>query len=483
MPPKKNKKTQKKQKKEMAFTLKNVIDYLQSLANAKNSIRNWVDALSTLVYYSENEEPFPILLTKSEMADKYADIDMSKLIKDFDKVVDIVETQIKSSRDGQAIKVDTVKQYYLAVVRATQQGSPFQIPKELRNKYNDKLKEFGDLSNKQRDLNQPKKANLAHPDFTWNVVQKEYDDYVTSKPFTNTAKGKKELRIACAVGMYVLQRPRRVADYSSLQFFSKKPNEREADGRNILYIDDGKFYFSIDKFKTRTRVAGASKQAKEVLPRYIKEVNPRLADLFKKYLKLFNIKDMSKLTTEEKRQSKEYYIFFQEGKTQEDGYDDNSFSKFLSTCFKAVFNGRKGITVNSFRHVFNTWISEHIQEFTDSQLREIAIDVGDSPRSLPTNLRYRIANQNNKDMEKTQIEEMLVDDDYARNVMMADVGENASVGNVEQQETPNDDEVVSPSPVNFTSDASLDELYKQLGKAYMEVERIKLLIANKMGMS
>lgn len=477
MPPKK--KTTKQSK---TFTLKQAIEYINSLANADNSKRNWNDALATLVHYNEEgETAYNSTLTKKEMADKYAEVNILPFISNVDKVVEIIEQNIKSSRDGQPIKVDTKKQYYLAIVRSSQKGSPFQLPKQIKDKYNDKVKEFDQASNQQRNKNEATKANLAYPDFTWAVVQKEYDDFISSRAFTNTAKGKKDLRNACVVGLYVLQRPRRVADYSNLQWFSKKPTSKEADGRNILYTDDGKMYVSIDRFKTRFRVGGASKQAKELLPRYVKEVNSRLADLFKKYIKLWNIKDMSRLSNEERRQGKEYYIFHQETKGQADMYDENSFSKVISNCFKAVFNGRKGLTVNTLRHAFNTWVSQHIEEFTDAQLQQIAIDVGDTPKNLPTNLRYRIANQENVGMEKTQIEDMLHDDEYARNVMLAGAEENASVGNIEQQEMPND-EVNSPMPVNINPDVNLDELYKQLGKAYFEVERVKLIIARKLGM-
>jgi transcription termination factor NusB len=435
------------------------------------------------VHYNEDENPYPTDMTKKELAEKYADINIVPLLNDFDKVVEIVEKQIKSTRDGNNIAIDSVKQYFLAIVRLIQRGSPLSLSKELSGKYNAKVIEFDALSNKQRNKNEPKKANLEYPDFTWSVVQKEYEDYVTSHAFTNTAKGRKDLRNACVVGLYVLQRPRRVTDYSSLQWFSKKPTDKEADGHNILYLDDGKFYVSIDKFKTRFRVSCASKQAKELLPRYIKEVNSKLTDLFKKYIKIWNIKDMSKLTNDERRQGKEYYIFHQETKTHEDMYDENSFSKVISNCFKAVFNGRNGLTVNTLRHAFNTWVSEHINEFTDAQLMDIAVDVGDTARSLPTNLRYRIANQENADLNKTEIEGQIHDDAYARNVMMAGAEENASVGNVREQQSPDDDnEVASPAPVNVNNDNNLDDLYVQLGKAVMEVKQLELLISRRLNM-
>ena len=118
--------------------------------------------------------------------------------------------------------------------------------------------------------------------------------------------GRKSLRIACIVGLYIIQRPRRSEDYNSLQYFSKKPTETEAKDRNILYNDKGKLYLSIDLFKTRWRTQGASKERKQQLPRYIKEVNSFLASLLKDYIKKWDIKDMSKLTADEKKKKVNY---------------------------------------------------------------------------------------------------------------------------------------------------------------------------------
>ena len=280
-----------------------------------------------------------------------------------------------------------MKQYYLSVVRLTQKGAPLQLPKEIRDKYNDKVKDFDKKSNDARNTNEPKRGNAENPDFDWLTAQKEYEDYISTKAFTNTEKGRKELRIAILVGLNVLQRPRRVSDYSSLQYFSKKPTEKEAEGRNILYKDGDKIYFSIDVFKTRYRVSGQATEKKELLPRYVKEVNGRLASLFMDFIKKLEIKNMSKLTPAEKRASKNYYIFHQEG-NQEVGYTENTFSKVVATAFKVVFNNRKNLTVNTVRHIYNTWIAKHISEFNDAKLHEIAVDVGDTPKNLPTNLRY-----------------------------------------------------------------------------------------------
>jgi hypothetical protein len=134
-------------------------------------------------------------------------------------------------------------------------------------------------------------------------------------------------------------------------YWSKKPTETEATNRNILYTEKGKMYVSIDVFKTRWRVQGASKEKKQQLPRYIKDVNPFLASLLKDYLKKWNIKDMSKLTSDEKKKGVNYYVFHLETGSQETKYD-GGFSKYVSSCCMKVFNKRKNITPNTFRHLY-----------------------------------------------------------------------------------------------------------------------------------
>ena len=466
-------------KRTTIFTLKEGIDYINTLKNADNSKKNWIDALTTLVHYNEaGDQAFHATTTKKEQAEQYADINISPIINDFDKVVEIVETKILSSRSRTNIAIDTQKQYYLAIVRLTQKGSILQLEKELKGKYNDKLQDIEQLSNKLRNKNEPKRGNKENPEFLWTTALKEYEEFLTTHSFTNTGKGRKDLRSASIAGLYVLQRPRRVTDYALLQYYSKKPTDKENEGKNIIYAEGDKLMLSIDVFKTRWRVSGASKVKKELLPRYIKEVTPRLASILKDYIKKWNVKDMSKLTPAEKKAKKNFYVFYKETQTSADAYDEGSFSKVISNCFKQIFK-RNGLSVNTFRHMFNSWIAFHLNEFTDAQLQEISIDVGDTARQMPTHLRYRIAEQRNKDMDKTQIEGDIHNYDEWRNEIMEGVAQEGSTG---QPVNPDEDEINSPAPKpqeplqGITNDTGLNELYQRLGKAYIEMKQLELLI-------
>lgn len=470
--------------KQKIVTLKEGIDFINTFKNAENSKKNWIDALTTLVHYNEaGDQAFTATTTKKEQAIQYADVNITPLINDYDKVVDIVENQIKSSRSQTNIALDTQKQYYLAIVRLTQKNSPLTLTKPLKGKYNDKLQDVEQLSNKLRNTNEPKRGNKENPDFLWTTAIKEYEDFFTTHSFTNTGKGRKDLRNAAISGMYVCQRPRRVQDYCLLQYYSKKPTDRENEGKNILYADGDKLFLSIDVFKTRWRVSGASTTKKELLPRYVKEVNSILASILKDYIKKWNVKDMSKLTATEKKAKKNYYVFYKETGTNYEAYDEGSFSKVISNCFKQVFK-RNGLSVNTFRHMFNTWIAFHLNEFTDAQLQEISIDVGDTAKNLPTHLRYRIAEQMNAGIEKTEIEGQILDYDFAREEVIARAENEGSIGQPENQQD-DEDEINSPAPKpqenlqGITNDTGLNELYQRLGKAYIEMKQLELLIMMK----
>lgn len=482
--------TQTKNTTTTSFTLEQAHTYFDTLANAKNSILNWKNCITTLVSYNESgKNSYETDMTKNELYNKYKDVDIVNLITDFDKVQDMVENNLLSSVSKKPLAVDSKKQYYLSVLRLTQKKSKLQIEKSIRDKYNDKLKDTEADSNKQRNQNRPKRAVAAYPNFTWFDAESELKEYIDTHSFTNTQKGRKELRIACIVSLYVIQRPRRSQDYMLLQYFGRPPTEQEAKDRNILYNDNGKLYFSLDVYKTRWRLTGASKERKELLPRYIKEVNPYFASLLRMYLKNWGIRDMSKLTKDEKKKGVNYYVFHLEKGNQQQKYD-GGFSKYVSSCCEKVYNGRKNLTPNSFRHLYNTYIADNLNSFNDSQLHDISVDVGDTPRNLSSNLRYRHQNQQLADVEKTQIEGIIRYNKDAQDAMNLAYEEEGSVGDIQEkndinkpdtQSESDDDDIQSPTPNNVSTDMELEVLYKKLGDAQIHVKTIEYTILRKLG--
>lgn len=477
------------QRNNTTFTLEEAHTYINSLANAANSKKNWRDALTTLINFNEsNKNTYETEKTKEELYNDYKNVNIKPLIDDFEKVQEIVDNELLSSVSKQPIAIDTRKQTYLAIIRLTQKKSPLQIDKEIRDKYMDKLKEVESESNQQRGLNKPKRAVLTYPDFTWHDAETELKHFIDTHSFTNTMKGRKDLRVACVVGLYIMMRPRRSQDYMLLQYFGKPPTETEAKDRNILYNDNGKLYFSIDVFKTRFRTTCSSKDRKELLPRYVKQVNSYLASLLKDYLKKWDIKDMSKLTRDEKKKGINYYIFHQEKKNQTQNYG-GGFSKYISSCCEKVFNGRKNITANTFRHLFNTYIADHLNEFNDNQLHDISLDVGDTPKNMSSNLRYRHQNQQNADIAKTQIEGIIRYKKDAKDAMdiqnedVASVGDVQEVNDKDNKSVSDIDEIQSPSPapINVSTDTELEVLYRKLGDAQIQMKTIEYMILRKLG--
>lgn len=461
MPPK------NKRKLSTSYTLKDALSFYDSLKNPDGTKQIWKRSLISLIANAEENTDD---LTNGELGAKYETLDIVPLLKDFEKTTDVIENQILNSRTGQPIAIDTKKQYFSSIFALfSKKAKNLVLSKELEDRYKEKVQEYDKLSNDKRDKQLPQKANLLYPNFTWDVIQEEYNQYIDTKPFTNTEKGRKELRNACVVGLYVLQRPRRCEDYELLQYYSKVPTEKEREGKNILVIDKNNATLYIDKFKTRFRVTNEKK--KELLPQYVKDVNSRLASLLRMYIKNFDIKDMSKLTPQEKRQKKEYYMFHKETATQDQLYSKGGFSDHVTACMKAVF-GKPKLSVNTFRHAFNDWVMENIKQFDEFKRKQISVDVGDTPQKMPTHARYRIANPEMENIEKTQIEEILHDDAYAKKLHDAQAEEGGSVAN----ETPqmNDvEDIVSPQVQPNIYLTNLDELYRQYGETMFKLKKIE----------
>jgi hypothetical protein len=319
---------------------------------------------------------------------------------------------------------------------------------DLIKKYREKIKEWHSYSNERRRLNRPKRGNLEHPDATWEFFQRGYEEYLDSTPFTNTEKGRQDLKAAALVGFYTIQRPRRVEDWFLLEYHTRLPVEADRESKNILHIEGETSTIYLDKFKTRWRTVNNKK--KEVLPTYVNVLNPRLTSLLKDYIVKLGIKDNSKRTAADKRAGVTFYVFPKADDVTQPYAKANNLGDYLSTALFRIFKKRH-LSANSIRHAFNTYLAEHIGEFTDSQLIEIANDLGDTMHDMPTNLRYRIA-KDNEGMTKTEIFGALQDDEYARGVLIANaqgVDENASVGNGFTQAAAGggddeDDEVQSP---------------------------------------
>lgn len=450
-------------------SLQDAIKCIDALPNATGSKDIWKSSITSLAMYTlpigEKQTDY-MNLTYKELADKYKDIDILPLIENYDYTVDVIESEIVNKTNGQAISFETKKQYFYGILVLIGKNGVIKLNDETIKQYTDKKVEYDVASHNNRKITTPKGAVAKYPSLTWELFKIEFEQYLNEKSYTNTVKGRKDLRQACIIGLYLLQTPRRVEDYASLQLYTTLPSEKEQEGKNILLLGKDKATIYIDKFKTRWRVNKGSKEPREVMPRFVKELPPRLTSLFRDYIKKSSVTDMSKLKKGDKTQ---HYIFYKENGKTTDGYDAHSFSKLVATSLKSVFK-KTGLSVNTIRHVFEDFIVRHLPEYNELQLEQLATEFGD--KSLLTMLRYRQANQDNRDLDPQDIVQNIEDRNMAQIQALAAgfYEDEASVG------TGEDPEVVSPPMREPTDNASLEQLYIQLGKATMEVERIKWLI-------
>lgn len=476
MPPK-----QVKRKMTESYTLRLAIDFINSLENAQGSKDNYIRYITNVVANAENDKDY-LDTTTAELIRKHEEVDIAPLIKDFDKTSDVIENKIQSKQGGGELAIATKKGYYGAVkILFVSKAGCFIIDTEIKQKYSERFNHFATIDNENRRQNKPIRANEEFPDFTWQVMQQGYQEYISSHKFSNSEKGRADLKAAVLVGLYVLQRPRRVDDWHEITWYSKLPSEAEREGKNFLHIEKNKVTAYIDRFKIRTMTRNNKK--KEVLPTYIKELNPVLASHIKDYIKKCGIRDMSKRTKDEKKKDTQFDIFHLKDDPEKTYKEAGGLGDVIQDCIYRIYKvkGKTRPSANTIRHNFGVWVTNNINEFTDEQLRQIAIDVGDTPKDLPTNLRYRIANQNNVGKTKTEILEDLEDKRQAFEMLLEAVDEGGSVAgddpklvsfpNIEDVE--DDGDIVSPLQSQPKRSQSLDELYRLYGYHLMEAERIK----------
>lgn len=480
------------------FTLEDALKFIDEKLNNPQSTKDLYKRcliVFTRHYERDEDDDGSEELSLDEIKGIYENVDLVHILTEFDRVKEVIEEGIKNSRTGEDIATDTKKHYYSAICSLCMEkvAGSLKLDKELIKKYQDRLKELNIVSNQQRNLNlggSKYKYIALNPDLSWEKMGQEYLDFIKSenrevKKFTNTEKGRKDLRCAVIVGLYILQRPRRVEDYWKLQLFSREPSNEEQKDKNLLWLrkegGELKGTLYIDKFKIRYMVRKNVK--KEILPRYVKDIHPKLAVLFDDYIKAFNIKDMAKRTAEEKRNDTQYYLFYPEDKDQSVAYPDaGGYGSNVKASMMRIFKGRRALNATAFRHYFNKYLSSNIDEFNDEKLAEIAVDVGDTFKGMPQNLRYRWANEDNLDKSPTQIFSDLRRGgvvDGEESVMGGSVAER----NIEQMEVINEVEedfsIETDSRGNFnreTAIRNLGELEIKLNKLMKQKEDILKLL-------
>lgn len=424
------------------YTLQEAIDfYEKQLKNpdstktiVKNSLVNlvyWWKGLNDNVEYSNK--------TNAELMDDatFMNYDIYELLNNPKQTIDVIENKIKIKRTGEPIAIDTIKQIYTSIVYLnTKKTNRINLDDEVWNEYDKKFKEYNDLSNIKRRQNVAGGNLKDAPHIDWNYIKDKYNEFLKNNIYKKnkftSKQDLKNLRHATLLGFYILQTPRRITDYYTLQYYSSKPDDKDIKGKNIVVVDikNKTAHIYIDDFKIRYMTR--NNITKEVMPRYETKLTDDLTNLLIMYIQAHQIKDMSKLTAQEKKNNAEYYVFYQELGINFNKYSNaSSFSDHIKTASKKIVEAP--LTANDYRHSFQTDIMNNINEYTDQQLFQISTDAGDKPKDLATNLRYRIANPMNKGLNVNEINEMI---DLKKQILKPQE-DGGSIGNI-------DDDVISP---------------------------------------
>lgn len=398
------------------FTLEKVVEMISNLDKfAENSRQIWKDKLIILAIYAQpNYEEYNDN-TCEEAYERLKHFDMGKLLRDVDNVIDLVEKKIKnrSSNDDKPIAPETKKQYYNAVVKLLGKHK-IEVKADIKQKYNDKIVEKGVENDDIRDENREYPVLKEHPDFTWEVAKEKFMNYIDTNRLNNTGAGKERLRWAVMLGLYMLQEaPRRAKDYQLLQYYDKKPKDTDMHMKNILVMEKKKATLYIDDYKTRRR------KGKDALDRFEAELEPKLFSLMKDYVKFFDIKNGD-------------YVFHPLEQIKTRALTPKGYSNALERAMFKIF-GIEGLTgVNVLRHVFQTWIRRHANEFNDKQIKRTFFAFGDSPY-VPQGFRYAMTNPQNRGKEAEVVQQELLEKQKAKDMAQDEAQSQGSVGDGEEQ--------------------------------------------------
>ena len=435
-PPQKEKAPVKTRKS--SFTLAKCVEVIRLLPNPDTSQDVWVNALTTLAVFAQPKPDELKHETQEEVRNILKDYDIGKLVRDYDKTVDIIDNKVRNRANGEEVSPHTIKPIYDVITKLIgNKKGQIDCVQGLRKKYIDKKIEWDEKGMETRRLNIAKGGNAKNPSFTWEQAEERLNRYVDTQPMGDTGEGKHRLRCAVIVGFYIFQRPRREQDYNCLRLYKKLPTNYP-EGENILIMDKDKATMYIDKFKTRW-ITTKSGKSKEQMERYVKELNPKLVSLLKTYIKFFDIKDKDVLFFKgNPKDKKEVWDKAVKAKgilyNPENG-KDKGFAYLAQRAFLEVL-GVKDFTINSVRHIFNTFIDRHSNEYNLAQRRQISIDVGDTPRDGASNIGYVITNPENRDKDITEIQGEVLDKIRAREQADLEAEEEGSVGDINEVQQP-----------------------------------------------
>ena len=210
------------------------------------------------------------------------------------------------------------------------------------------------------------------------------------------------------VSFYTLLRPRRL-EYRMLKVFENTPTDKQVNQNEDNWVvvrpkGNQNVVMVLNEYKT------AKRKQRKFLGQYKKDLPDKLTSLLRQYVKKAN------------RKNADYLFVNKNGEP----YTDNKFSAFVKKSCEKVLG--IPLSVNSFRHLFVSWVVQNYKKYNNDDIKQIARDVGDA--RLETLLNYRIAEQRIDDEGITQIHNEIIEDRRREMAKVLELEEEGSVGDV-----------------------------------------------------
>lgn len=349
------------------------------------------------------------------------DDNVNTLLNDYEKTDEYIQNK-KAERSGNPITLETKRTYYVTL-NSVSLHVDF-VKKQAKDFWQKRQDEYNRLAHEERAKNKVLKKHKGDPP-KWSDLKD------LASQFTNGAKyGVNHLIVA----LYTLIPPRR-GEYRTLMYLDKKPEAENAAVRprkstNELR-DSNKvpwnYVYPNEEGGTYTMVLRDFK-TNQTYDTYEKVLPEDLSAIIKGFIDKQKIESNSVMfhTNRERKERGEPWVPLKDG----------NWSNKVTSAFKVKYD-KHSIAIDELRHAFIN--SLKLNDMTTAEKETIALDMAHSTRFQDLYRQY-----------------------------------------ITDEEPANDE----PPPADNTEpDATLEQLYAMLGKAYMEARKIEALIVQKLNQS
>ena len=391
-----SKSKQRKGNKGSIRTLQDALDYIDKLKIADGSKHIYKRSIT-------------------DLANEYTDGSLiSTILQDPAEVFDVIGKMTYQNDGSKLLSLESQKVILTAVRVVTSKGAVEGVDADDIKAYNDQMKVVARTTERKRGELERRGNLKSNPDLTWEIVQEKRDEFNKTKYHTI-----KNLRNLLIVSFYTMIWPRRL-EIRLLKMFKQTPSEEEQKGNYVILRPRGDMPMILSEYKT------AQRNQREFLGTYKKDLPSDLVSLVKSYVKKATIQDGQ-------------YLFpnGDETRSKTEPLGDTAFSKAVKKASKAVLG--YALTANDYRHLAIDFVSRHIEQYNDNQIKEIANDIGDG--SVLTALRYRLAEQANKGKSTAEIHREIIEERERELQRTREMEDEGSVGDINERDKESDEAV------------------------------------------